>query len=112
MTLESQYKQFIQHNPDSKFSFNEWKQWHGNQIKQALTDKMKQFIASATVNGNEVKLVKEGQSYFIYWGLPLDTYQSKTELLTKAGKIPSQSLAYKEFLRAVKATSYVTFKKI
>lgn len=36
MTLESQYNKFLHSNPDSKFSFNEWKQWHGNKIKQAL----------------------------------------------------------------------------
>ena len=42
MTLESQYNQFLKHNPDSNFSFNEWKQWHGNQIKQALINMMKE----------------------------------------------------------------------
>ena len=40
MTLESQYNKFLHSNPDSKFSFNEWKQWHGNQIKQGLTGMM------------------------------------------------------------------------
>ena len=40
MTLESQYNDFLHTNPDSKFSFNEWKQWHGNQIEQALIKMM------------------------------------------------------------------------
>jgi hypothetical protein len=43
MTLESQYKQFLKHNPDSTFSFKEWKQWHGNEIKQALTDMQNKY---------------------------------------------------------------------
>lgn len=73
---------------------------------------MKQFIASATINDNEVQLVKEGQSYFIYWGLPLDDYQTKTELLTPTGKVPSQSSAYKQFIAAVKAAQHVKFSKI
>jgi len=40
MTLEAQYKQFLKHNPDSTFSFNEWMSWHGNQMEQALIQMM------------------------------------------------------------------------
>lgn len=40
-TLETQYNRFLKSNPTSKFSFNEWKQWHGNQIEQALIKMMK-----------------------------------------------------------------------
>jgi len=40
MTLQSQYNQFLHSNPDSTFSFNEWKQWHDNQIKQAIIQMM------------------------------------------------------------------------
>ena len=73
---------------------------------------MKQFIASATVNDNEVKLIEEDQGYFIYWGEPLDQYQSKTELLTPKGKKPSQSSACKKFMQAVKAAQYLKFSKL
>ena len=73
---------------------------------------MKQVIAKATVNDNEVKLVEEDQGYFIYWGEPLDQYQSKTELLTPKGKKPSQSSAYKKFIQAVKAAQYLKFSKL
>ena len=73
---------------------------------------MKQFIASATVNDNEVKLVKEDQGYFIYWGEPLDQYQSKTELLTPSGRRPSQTSAHKKFIQAVKAAKYLKFSKL
>lgn len=41
MTLERQYNNFLHENPHSKFSFNEWKEWHGNQIKQELSNMMK-----------------------------------------------------------------------
>jgi hypothetical protein len=40
MTLEAQYKQFLKHNPDTTFSFNEWMKWHGNEIEQALIKMM------------------------------------------------------------------------
>ena len=40
MTLERQYNNFLHENPHSKFSFNEWKEWHGNQIKQELSNMM------------------------------------------------------------------------
>ena len=41
MTLERKYNNFLHENPHSKFSFNEWKEWHGNQIKQELSYMMK-----------------------------------------------------------------------
>ena len=40
MTLEAQYNRFLKDNPGTTFSFNEWKVWHGNQVKQALTQMM------------------------------------------------------------------------
>ena len=72
----------------------------------------KTTIAKATINDNEVKLVEEDQGYFIYWGEPLDQYQSKTELLTPKGRKPSQSSAYKKFMQAVKAAQYLKFSKL
>ena len=72
----------------------------------------KTTIAKATINDNEVKLVEEDQGYFIYWGEPLDQYQSKTKLLTPTGKKPSQSSAYKKFIQAVKAAQYLKFSKL
>lgn len=40
MTLEAQYKQFLKHNPDSTFSFNEWMKWHSHQMEQAIIQMM------------------------------------------------------------------------
>lgn len=36
MTLEAQYKQFLERNPESKFTFEEWKAWFAKQISEAL----------------------------------------------------------------------------
>jgi hypothetical protein len=69
-------------------------------------------IAKATVNDNEVSLVKQDDRYFIYWGEPLDNYQSSTELLTATGKIPSQTSSHKKFIQAVKAAKYLKFSKL
>jgi hypothetical protein len=40
-TLETQHRNYLKQNPHSNFTFDEWKQWHGNQLKQALTDMMR-----------------------------------------------------------------------
>jgi hypothetical protein len=40
MTLESQYNKFLHLNPKSGLSFNEWKEVHGDQIKQAIIQMM------------------------------------------------------------------------
>ena len=41
-TLETQYKNYLLENPDSKFTFDEWKEWLGNQLNEALKDLKKQ----------------------------------------------------------------------
>ena len=38
---------------------------------------MKQFLASTIVNGNEVRLVKENNGYFIYWEKKVELRQNK-----------------------------------
>jgi hypothetical protein len=42
---------------------------------------MKQFLASAIVNGNEIKFIKECNGYFIHWG-EHDKTKAIQELLT------------------------------
>jgi hypothetical protein len=37
-TLETQYKNFLLENPNSKFTFEEWKEWLGKQLEEALKD--------------------------------------------------------------------------
>jgi len=35
-TLETQYKNFLRENPESKFTFDEWKEWLGKSIEKEL----------------------------------------------------------------------------
>ena len=72
---------------------------------------MKQFLASAIVNGNEVKLVKENNKYFIHWGEE-NKLKAVQELLTPKGRKPSQTSAHKKFLEACEATQYLKFSKL
>ena len=37
-TLETQHRNYLKENPNSTFTFDEWKEWHGNQLKQAITN--------------------------------------------------------------------------
>ena len=76
MTLESQYNQFLKHNPDSNFSFNEWKQWHGNQIKQAL-----------------IQMIQDDEEL----GLYDEPFKHKVEVLSKEEILANRSNAY-EFI--------------
>jgi len=43
-TLETQYKNFLLENPNSKFTFDEWKEWFGKQLGEVLKDiKIKEY---------------------------------------------------------------------
>lgn len=68
---------------------------------------MKQLIASAIVNGNEVQLLKELNKYFIYWGESSTDNRTETELLTL-----KESDAIKQFLEATDAAQYLKFSKL
>ncbi len=35
-TLETQYKNYLKDNPDSKFTFDEWKEWLSNDINEGI----------------------------------------------------------------------------
>lgn len=35
-TLETQYKHYLLNNPESKFTFKEWKEWWGKQIEKGV----------------------------------------------------------------------------
>jgi hypothetical protein len=72
---------------------------------------MEQFLASAVVNGNEIRLVIRDNGYFIYWGEEGKARAVK-ELTTPTGKKPSQENAHKQFLEAVEATRHLKFSKL
>jgi len=42
-TLETQHRNYLKQNPHSNFTFDEWKQWHGNQLKQAMNDMIRKY---------------------------------------------------------------------
>lgn len=35
-TLETQYKNYLKDNPDSEFTFDEWRVWLGKELSKAL----------------------------------------------------------------------------
>ncbi len=70
-----------------------------------------EFIASAVVNGNEVRLVTRDGRYFIHWGEENRT-KAIQELLTPKGRTPSQNTAHKKFLEAVESTRYLKFSRL
>ena len=72
---------------------------------------MKQFLASATVNGNEIQFVKEGGHYFIHWG-ESDKPKAIKKITTPTGRRPSQNSAHKQFLEAVQATKTLKFSRL
>jgi hypothetical protein len=73
---------------------------------------MGQFIASAIVDGNEVQLIKQDDTYSIRWGESSDDTRSQTELLTLKGNPVKESDAIKQFLQAAEAAQYLTFSKL
>jgi len=76
-------------------------------MKQIINE----YLASAIVHGNEVRLVTRDSSYFIHWG-EAGMIKAVQELLTPKGRIPSQSSAHKKFLEAIKAAEYLKFSRL
>ena len=42
-TLEIQFKNFLLDNPDSKFNFEEWKEWFGKQLVESIKNMERTF---------------------------------------------------------------------
>lgn len=70
-----------------------------------------EYLASAVVNGNEVRLVTRDKRYFIHWGEE-GMIKAVQELLTPTGRKPSQNSAHKQFIRAVEASRYLKFSRL
>lgn len=70
-----------------------------------------EYLASAIVNGNEVRLVTRDKRYFIHWGEE-GMIKAVQELLTPTGRKPSQNSAHKKFLEAIEASRYLTFSRL
>jgi hypothetical protein len=76
-------------------------------MKQIINE----YLASAIVHGNEVRLVTRDSRYFIHWG-EVGMIKAVQELLTPKGRKPSQSSAHKKFLEAIKAAEYLKFSRL
>ena len=55
-TLETQYREYLRNNRGGFCSFEEWKEMHGNQIKQALIEMMEKELEY--ISKQEIKLEK------------------------------------------------------
>ena len=72
---------------------------------------MGQFIASAIVNGNEVRLVTRDNRYFIHWG-EAGKIKAVQELLTLEGNPAKELEAIRQFLEATEAAQYLKFSRL
>jgi hypothetical protein len=70
------------------------------------------FIASKTVNGNEVQLIKESGWHYINWGEASHKGKTRTRIETPKGRKPSINRVRKQFLEACKAAEYIKFSKL
>jgi hypothetical protein len=73
---------------------------------------MKQFLASAIVNGNEVQLIIDSGTYYIKWGEAAKEGKTRTKLTTPKGRKPSLNQVHNQFLEACKAAEYIKFSKL
>lgn len=61
-TLETQYKNFLLENPESKLTFDEWKEWLGNQIGGTLKEKYWYPTGSfITSKGDKITVYRENK---------------------------------------------------
>lgn len=76
-------------------------------MKQIINE----YLASAVVNGNEVRLVTRDSRYFIHWGKE-GKIKTEQELLTLEGNPAKESEAIRQFLEATEAAQYLTFSRL
>ena len=84
---------------------------YNTQTNQRMKQIVNEFLASAIVNGNEVRLVTRNNRYFIHWGEE-GRVKAEQELTTPTGRKPSQASAHKKFLEVVESTRYLKFSKL
>jgi len=70
-----------------------------------------EYLASAVVNGNEVRLVTRDGKYFIHWG-KAGKIKAEQELLTPKGNSVKESEAIRQFLEATEAAQYLKFSRL
>jgi hypothetical protein len=70
-----------------------------------------EYLASAVVNGNEVRLVTRDNRYFIHWG-EAGKIKAVQELLTLEGNPAKELEAIRQFLEATEAAQYLKFSRL
>jgi hypothetical protein len=76
-------------------------------MKQIINE----YLASAIVNGNEVRLVTRDKRYFIHWGKE-GRIKTEQELLTPKGNSVKEPEAIRQFLEATDAAQYLKFHEL
>jgi hypothetical protein len=64
MTLESQYKEYLKDNPDSTYSFDEWKEKVYYPILESFIRREEKCMTTAT---QVVALINIGILFYIMW---------------------------------------------
>jgi hypothetical protein len=68
-TLETQYQNYLQKNPNSSFTFEEWKTWFGKMLVQGLNEmymkQSRESIIKKINNQTEFELDKNELTYII-----------------------------------------------
>jgi len=77
--LETQYNEFLFLNSGTDLSFNEWKEVHGNQIKQAIINMMK--------DDEELGLYDEPKQNWYHDGKIIDGKQERIYSEQEAGEL-------------------------
>ena len=70
------------------------------------------LVAKRIVNGNEVQLILDSNTYYIKWGEASKDGKTRTKLTTPKGRKPSLNQVYKQFLEACEAAEYIKFSKL
>jgi hypothetical protein len=68
-TLETQYKNYMEKNPLSEYTFEQWKEWFGNSIHKAFVEmelrKIRENIVNKINTQSEFELTKNEIIYII-----------------------------------------------
>ena len=100
MTLERQYNNFLHENPHSKFSFNEWNEWHGNQIKKELANMMRADEELGLYDKPKQETLEEAKERYLDSPTP-HSYRLAVEF---GAKWQQEQIGKSEFLQKLRGT--------
>jgi hypothetical protein len=97
-TLETQYNSFLHENPNSNFSFSEWKEWQGNQIKKELANIMKADEELGLYDKPKQETLEEFAERLC------PNKQNEYDMIIEGGKWQQEQIGKSEFLQKLRAT--------